>query len=118
MTNEEINSTDVRDVLTKAREKIADPDRWVKKVFKRYRKRNGKSLTCYCLDGAILNTRAQPLNVMYAENAVEDVIKEKAVGFHSHPHDNIIRFNDCPDTTHEEVLDVLDTAIAKCAKEA
>jgi hypothetical protein len=115
------------EILTKAREILSDPQRWIKSAFASLDEQGEK---CFCLDGALLQAGgaefidyAEEVNkfrgwiegdlttVSEAENAVNYVL-DLAYNGTDRGH-GIFAFNDAPGTTHDEVLAVLDQAIVQ-----
>lgn len=96
--------------LRAARERIATPERWVQGVFaavdgKRYGAPSiNDPRACLCVDGAVLSVRNnQPANGA----GLCLSLAARARGF-----ETASKLNDAPETTHADVLALLDEAIA------
>jgi hypothetical protein len=107
-----INNTEptVLDILTSARAILTEPTSWTQGVYAR--DENGESIepyedeaTCFCLWGALKAAASRfPTSVHWgAQLAVYNSIE---IG-------DIPSFNDAAGTTHADVLNVLDAAIAR-----
>jgi hypothetical protein len=92
----------VLQVLVGARKRIEDPSRWTKGRFRQVK--DGHA--CYCALGAVRASRAPHYLKAEAMGRLEKVLSHR-VG-----HWNIVNFNDREATTHEQVLEVFDQAIA------
>jgi hypothetical protein len=91
------------EILTKARELIATPDKWTQGLWKK------PDAECYCLWGAVYRaaggdaTSREPPGFTLAWRLVTKQVNGGA-----------ITYNDLPSTTHADVLALLDRAIASC----
>jgi hypothetical protein len=101
----------VKDVLVKARELIATPDRWIKENIARDKPEsrewiypNHPAATCWCSVGAIC--AAEGLEGMWSDTRSIKALK-KVLGT-----DDVSEWNDAPERTHDEVLAAFDKAIA------
>lgn len=117
------------DILKGTRELLSDPARWTKGQFARDKggfvtRLTSNDAVCWCVRGAILKTYDDHglffLDLFYLSTRLIEralpadlVSKSKEDG-----KDPIVDFNDDPNTTHEDVLKVLDKAIELAAKEA
>lgn len=95
----------LRDDLIAARKRLADPSRWMKSRYASYTA-EGEAI-CFCLMGAIgHSTIGRGSDAIEAHDAIIAVLRRR--GFH----EPISSFNDAPDTTHSDILAVIDAAIA------
>ena len=91
-------------VLSKIKRLYKNPNRWTKGTFS---KQNGK-ITCYCLSGAITHyyggnsSDSWPLR-----NKMAKLVNESYISF----------FNDRPDTTIDDIRDLIDRAINQIKQE-
>jgi hypothetical protein len=109
----------MRDILIRARELIADEDHWLQSVYS-----NGPladpTTNCFCLVGAVNRATLEKLGLENFEDMDENVVICEAERsntalnrLQSLLSDDIPEFNDSPDTTHADVLELLDAAIAQ-----
>ena len=98
------------EILRGARELLAKPERWTKGECAR---RSDGSITfslddeatCFCLDGALIRL---------CGGSHTDLFHESWEALRSiRPGECPIRFNDHPNTTHADILDLLDRGIAE-----
>lgn len=106
----------MKDQLTAARARIADPAHWIKGSFAMTAA--GRTIgpacpnaICWCLVGTLRADDNDP-EILFTETVkfVTEIIKERF----SDRYHNAPAFNDHKDTTHAMVLAVLDEAIARC----
>lgn len=108
---------DPKQILTRAREILTPPKAWTRGTLARDKNHNstnlyGEDAICFCSIGAIVRA-AHQLNAHEAEaeallqlsNVIVAGKKQKVF---------ISDFNDDPDTTHTDVLNLFDRAIASC----
>lgn len=89
--------SEVTDFLMETKKLIDSPEKWIKGAYKK----NG----CYCIIGAIHEVIGYSEETFEeAYNMVMDVVVSK--GFSCVPN-----FNDAPETTHADVMNVLDLAM-------
>lgn len=90
------------DLLVRARELIVSPEKWIKGAYEV----NG----CYCMSGALrkVRTKRNDIYVDYSYFEAYDLLRTSTGA-----HGCIPEFNDDPETTHEDVMRVFDSAIAK-----
>lgn len=100
-----------REVLEKARELIATPERWTKGALAR--DEHGIEVPtccddayCWCMGGAI-SAVSENGSVYRSWGVVERIVSM-----------HIDKFNDAPERTHAEVLEAFDRAIALASTEA
>lgn len=101
----------VTETLVKARELLSDPEKWAKEDFA-YTADEAPvhpldpAATCFCLLGALerVTRNRDGLAYLDARQAIRGMLPGE--------HDCVPEFNDDPDTTHADVLAVLDKAIA------
>ena len=100
------------DVLREVRKLIAEPERWTKGVYARPRDSTGsvnirnKRAHCFCLAGALYRA----INVTPGEN-YGVIGYARALGFQDEG--KLTDWNDNPERTHADILDLLDRTIAK-----
>ena len=109
-------------ILTKARELISEPDRWVKGAYSldknfNHVSRNDPKACKWCLTGAVeaatdmlMPSPSRTEFYIYESREAKRVLLKMSdlANFYSIGH-----WNDHPDRTHEEVIDLLDRAIAQ-----
>lgn len=98
------------EILTAARELLTDPSHWTKGANARNVRGkealpNYPSAVCWCMTGAPTTLFRAPWTSVALTSAI--VLLQTTIS------DGIIAFNDRPDTTHTDVLRVLDAAIKK-----
>jgi hypothetical protein len=106
-------------VLRRAAELIAKPENWIKGHLAQDRMRKPVPDTdpaaCrFCINGAI-GAAAAELGVVQwpAMVALDRTLKSCRT---SRPHDRIVHFNDLPETTHAQALDLLKRAAEEQAR--
>lgn len=102
----------VHTLLVAARAKIDSPDKWTKGNFAADEFGNrahvdSPSATCWCLDGSLVHAARVHLGSL---GEARDVV-EMALSDDDDTALSIWEFNDGKDTTHAEVMAVLDAAI-------
>lgn len=108
---------ELKQVALAAKELIKDPKLWVKGSWTLTAEGKpttlcGKDAHCFCLGGSLLrarfNLKGYPINM-------EDFLEELSLllGF-SGGFGALAAKNDFKDTTHDEVLSILDEIVAKC----
>lgn len=115
-------SVDVIERLSAMRNLLARPECWTKDAFGR--DRNGASLlgsslrkdaVCWCLAGA--HGRVGRMRAI--EDLLDAVVtRDWPERYHRNGGNNVVAFNDHPDTTHADVLAVIDRAIGLAKEEA
>ena len=125
------------DVLHNARALIAEPKQWTKRTFKFYS--TSDRCYCRCLDGALREGAGfQETSLVVAKNArygdpdwndtfeaYEAAVKRVAAAIQEATNNPgqfrvetvVWAFNDNPDTTHGQVLNVLDEAIVAAERQ-
>ena len=111
-------------ILTKARELISEPDRWVKGAYSldkyfNHVHRNAPEACRWCLSGSIeaatemlaVSTRSDIFLYLSKEYMEAKRVLLKMSDLDGFP--SISQWNDHPDRTHKEVIDLLDRAIAQ-----
>lgn len=100
----------VLEILERARELIATPERWMQMVGAR--KANGEhanwgasDAVCHCLYASLCVVSGDVFDDE-TEQAIVDAFGLEDIGA-------VIRWNDAPERTHVEVLALLDTTIAR-----
>lgn len=98
------------EILVAARELLSDEKRWTKEYYARDAAGEGvnpssKRAVCWCLVGAM---RKSPIGKLHQEVGLDLI--------HSVVDGHIAGFNDDPNTTHADVLRVLDAAIEKATR--
>lgn len=101
-------------VLNDAAELLSDPARWHKGSYAGNMlgepvPTHDPEAVCWCLSGALV--RSNSVNIGYiahdeAYHALTTVVQDMG-------HSTIVKFNDHPETTHEMVMRVMDTAKEK-----
>ena len=94
------------EVLKKARDLISTPDKWTKGAVARDRhgfavEPYAQMAVCWCSVGALERAVGANLNVYYAAFAV----------LRKQHDESVVSFNDDPNTTHQDVLDLFDRTI-------
>ena len=110
-------------ILTRAKELISEPDRWVKGAYSldknfNHVHRNDPKACKWCLSGSIeaatemlaVSTRSDIFLYLSEEYIEAKRVLLKMSDLDGFP--SISQWNDHPDRTHEEVIDLLDRAIA------
>lgn len=101
-----------REVLVAARALIATPERWTKETSSWVR--NG--IECFCAIGAIGRAVDHDHNAPATED-VNDALRAAMPAWfldRRTGRPSIVEFNDAPTTTHADVLQLFDRAIAAC----
>jgi len=98
----------VAQVLTEARKLIAQG--WTQGEYKRV----VDGVECYCLSGAI--HQAAPYDNPRGLEFAALFLSLRADDFYLSSSSNLTEWNDAPDRTQEDVLDLIDRAIAKEAR--
>ena len=101
------------EILKKTRELLAKPENWIQKCLWGDGKGKGNYVepteaVCFCLDGAI-DKVCQSIGETCLDEYEMKVVN--LLGFKSLR--ELYDWNDVPDRTHQEVLDLLDQTIAK-----
>lgn len=103
------------EVLTRAKARIATPERWTKGTYARDESGEpadsySARAVCWCMLGAVFADVIDGIAIEHAiclPHPIEDALKAANGGEVRFAH-----FNDAPETTHADVLAVLDRAIA------
>lgn len=98
-------------VLQEVRELLAAEERWTKGSPARNKRgkpvsSTDKKAVCWCLNGALDKCAPRDASFWPSVKLLENILGQ---GFEG----NYMRFNDAPDTTHKDVLGLLDKAIEK-----
>lgn len=114
------------DILTKARELIAEPKRWTKHRAASVSptgptlKPNDPNAACWCAVGACAKAVGKDLTVpkdsAWGDPEVRMAIyglMETVTAQHGAFYSSLPDFNDSPSTTHAEILDVFDRTITR-----
>jgi hypothetical protein len=104
--------TSTKDVLIAARAKIATPETWTKGSA--WRDENGrrcslKNAQCFCVAGSVW-----ALEVGNMDGRQDVALNTIGASIPPKFKRDIAGFNDHPETTHADVLAVMDAAIAHC----
>ena len=100
-----------KQIITDMKELLSDPDHWTKGAYARYGKDqapiwpNHRSAKCFCLGGALIRLTRNTIEC----TAVADLLRGQIR--HGKKYYTIPLFNDAPETTHEDVIGVLDKAL-------
>lgn len=94
-------------IITKTRELLSDPGRWTKGRYARTAdglnvSPHREAATCFCLVGAIKRSTANNDQEDSVDDAISATLRSR--GFF----EGVINFNDRPETTHADVLKLLD----------
>ena len=99
------------EILKKSRELLAKPENWIQKCLWGDGKGNSvysEEAVCFCLDGAI-DKVCRSIN-----ETCLDEYEMKVVNFLGFKHlRELYDWNDVPERTHQEVLNLLDQTIAR-----
>lgn len=95
---------EVGQIILKARELLSDPKRWCKDEY----------ISCgerisYCTIGAIKTVSGQ-INVFASCNPTAEAARDRVECFLPDQFNSVHEYNDHPDTTHADVLALLDRA--------
>lgn len=86
---------------------LATPSNWTQRVFT-------DQNDCYCIVGAVMSAQGKA----FTQCQRDDTIKFLAIAAHFADREYydcaLFDWNDAPDRTHAEILQLLDTAIALC----
>ena len=106
-----MNTERTREIITGIKQLLSDPDHWTKGAYARYGKDQApicpdhRSAKCFCLGGALIRLTRDTLEC----TAVADLLRgQMGCGKKYH---TIPQFNDAPETTHEDVIGLLDRAL-------
>jgi len=110
-----MTTTIKKQILIGARGLFAHPDTWIRG------KSTNKTHTAWCLGGAITEAAMQlGLGVEHPDEQagvalffVNNILRKRC-GLQSNSPANIPAYNDSPDTTFEDITNLLDDAIASC----
>lgn len=92
--------SEVTDFLLEAKGLIDSPEKWIKGSFRK----NG----CYCMLGALLEVVGKDYAWDKACTLIENtLVREKAFSCY------MPEFNDAPETTHDDVMKIMDLAIER-----
>lgn len=105
----------IKQVLAKTRALIENPGQWTKGSSARDAcgtTRNSCSVLaiCFCLDGALVRACWEVAQDTFPHRTDWDLYREAEAHVRMTLGDDPIRFNDDPETTHDEVLELLDKA--------
>ena len=99
------------EIITDTKQLLSDPERWTKGAYARYG-RDGKQIwpkeelaKCFCLGGAVIKLTSNASEC----NAITDVLNiqiRRGKKYYTLP-----QFNDAPETTHEDIIGLLDKAL-------
>lgn len=97
--------------MGKVREFLSDPARWSKGAWGRdasgTEARDARLACSFCLVGAICQTYDSPTEIDAALKKLREIIARRYRGEGA---PSVVLFNDHPDTTHADILSVLDEA--------
>ena len=107
------------EVLTLVRAKLADPKAWIKGHFAgstanpaSILEPNDPIVDCWCLRGAVLavcDLSGEPLDFSHLACKTDELLCDLLTG-----HGSVEQFNDNKYVSHDDVLALLDKAIARC----
>lgn len=108
------------DIIRGAREILSDPKRWTKGSW-RFIDPDGEE--CYCLEGALGACVGEPLALLDSKGLTpelreaDEFLRTRLPNSPLRPHRYLQSFNDDYMTTHEDILQFLDNALAEGTNE-
>lgn len=121
-----ITAARIKKTLTVALNLLDDPEKWTKNAGARTKHGSpircfSRNAACFCLSGAIIRaawqngyiTRQQRNNTPYATTQFENFLADiDSYLYDFHPgYGDIIHLNDDPNTTYEDIINMLKSAI-------
>jgi len=112
-----------KEILTRAKEIITDPKRWAKGyyAFNKHQQAVASSsprAVCWCALGAIRKAVEDVTGAATCTTVFNTELADATLHMYNNLDQdrfcNISKFNDTPETTHEQILEFFDKAIQSC----
>lgn len=97
--------SELKKFLIKTKELIDTPDKWMKGA---YLGRNSDGNECRCLKGALIAVEVP--NILIYDSYLNKI--KQSIADYTKSDMEIVTFNDLETTTHQDIMNVLDHAIA------